>query len=199
MNRNQKTAMALVLAGLLTSAGVASAQDAGNIGFHGGWSKAQDADEGNFLVGGHAELRLMPWLGVQGAVDYRLADKYELPDGESLKIRNVPITVTARLYPVATEQVSIFAAAGAGWYHYIYDYSEGLEDELGVDDSSTNTFGWHVGAGLEIPVAPAVAIYGEGRAIFVDPDRDVDEDLVDDVEEFDYDSLYFAAGLNFKF
>jgi opacity protein-like surface antigen len=173
----------------------------GNIGIHAGYAKAADAQDGNGLVGGHVELRPIPWLGLQGAVDYRLVETYALDtgpvDGE-LDVRSVPITASARLYIPGVAPVSLFGVAGAGWYHIIYDYSEELED-LGADDESESTFGWHLGAGLDVHVTPSVSLYGEGRAVFVDPERSLDEEVFDDVEEFNYDSTYFAGGLSFHF
>jgi len=59
--------------------------------------------------------------------------------------------------------------------------------------------GWHVGAGLEVKVAPRVALYGEGRAVFLDPERDLDSSVFNQVEDFDYNSTYFVGGLNFLF
>lgn len=203
MKTNKSTTRtALALSVMLATAGAAYAQSAaspgGNFGGHVGWVKATAAEEGNFLGGAHAELRLIPWLGVQGSVDYWLADSIGLPGGEELKIRSIPITVTGRLYIVGTDQLSLFAAAGAGWYHLMYDFPDDLED-LGFDDQSNNTFGWHIGAGLVVPVSPTVAIYGEARAIFLDPDQALEEEDLDDVQDFDYDSTYLAAGVNLMF
>lgn len=182
----------------LFGAGITSAQTGGgNLGGHIGWIKAGDAEDGNFLFGGHVELRPIPWLGVQGSVDYWLAESYSFASGE-MDVRSIPVTVTARAYLVATDQLNVFAAAGAGWYFMKYDYSDEFE-ELGIEDSTESTFGWHVGAGLSVPLSPTVALYGEARAVFLDPDRDIDDDIVDDVGSLDYDSTYLVAGANFKF
>ncbi len=200
MTKQETTTVVLLFLGMvIASASAASpAGPGGNLGGHLGWAKAADSDEGNFLVGAHAELRLIPWLGVQGSVDYRFADEINFTNSGQAKVRSIPLTVTARFYLVATEQVSVFAAAGAGWYHLVYDFSDDLE-ALGIDDTSQNTFGWHVGAGLVVPISPTVALYGEGRAVFADPDRVVDDELADDISEFDYDSTYLAGGVNFMF
>jgi opacity protein-like surface antigen len=169
----------------------------GNFGGHLGWAKASDAEDGNFLVGAHLELRPLPWLGVQGSADYRLADEFGTGD-TTLKIRSVPLTVTGRLYFLNTAQLSVFAAAGAGWYYLVYDYSETLED-LGLGDDHDSTFGWHLGGGVVLPLADKVSLYGEGRVVFVDPDQEVDDELADDVKDWNYDSTYLAAGVNFEF
>jgi len=196
-------ALAAAVAGALAfTAGVAPRAEAigGNVGGHIGYSKDKGAEGGAVLVGGHGELRLIKWLGVQGAVDYRHLSSFDIatPTGQGeLTVRQIPVTVTGRVY-VPISKVSPFAAAGAGWYHLIYDYSNNVE-AMGAEDKSTNTFGWHVGAGLEVKVAPRIALYGEGRAVFLDPERDLDSSVFDQVKDFDYNSTYFAGGLNFLF
>ena len=195
--------IALALASVLAlTAGFAPRAEAigGNVGAHLGYSKDKDAESGAVLVGGHGELRFIKWLGVQGAVDYRHVQSFDIatPSGQGeLSVRQIPVTVTGRVY-VPMSKVSPFAAAGAGWYHLIYDYSNNVE-AMGAEDKSTNTFGWHVGAGLEVQVAPRVALYGEGRAVFLDPERDLDSSVFDQVKDFDYNSTYFVGGLNFLF
>ncbi len=186
---------------LLLPSGVRPAEaSGGSIGVHLGYAKARDAKDGNGLAGGQLEFRLASWLGIQGAVDYRLVNTYRidaLAASGDLKVRSVPTTVSAKVY-VPLMVVSPFAEAGAGWYHMIYDYSSSLES-AGLADRSETTFGWHVGGGVEIPVAPRVSFYGEGRAVFVDPDQALNDQLKNQVKNFNYDSSYFAAGLNLHF
>ena len=204
VRHRNKAGIALVAATavLVLGAGFASNSEAvgGNVGAHVGYSKVKDAESGAVLVGGHAELRLIRWLGIQGAADYRHVQTFELDtptgDGE-LSVRSIPLTLTSRVY-IPVSKVSPFAAAGAGWYHLIYDYSDNVE-AMGPEDRSENTFGWHVGAGLDVQVAPRLSLYGEGRAIFLDPERDLDDSVFDQVGEFDYNSTYFVGGLNFLF
>jgi opacity protein-like surface antigen len=173
---------------------------ASDIGAHLGYAKGADADEGNMLVGAHAELSLLKFLGLQGAADYRLVESTEvdLGGGETgeLKVRSIPLTLTARAYIPGT--FSPFVALGAGWYHLIYDYSDEIE-ALGAEDDSETTFGWHVGGGLRYYVAPKMSLYGEGRAVFVDPDREFENTDLENITDFNYDSTFFAAGLSFHF
>ena len=171
------------------------------LGVHFGYAKARDADSGDGLVGGHLEIRPVRLLGIQAAVDYRSVSSYDVvvgPVDGSLNIRSVPVTLTGRLYVPVGVTSSIFAAAGAGWYHLIYDYSSDLES-IGVDDRTDSTFGWHVGGGLDLGIAPRVSLFGEGRAVFVDPNRSLDEDTLQQAEDFNYDSTYFAGGLTLHF
>ena len=167
-----------------------------------GWAKASDAEEGNFLIGGHLQLNLLPVLAVQGALDYRLAETYDLNvpgvEDDELKVRFLPLTVTGRLYLPVSDAFMPFGALGAGWYYLMYDYDSDLED-LGLDDNTTNKFGWHLGLGAEFGLAERVNLYLEGRWIFMDAERDFDDSVIEDIEDFDHDAFYAAAGLNFGF
>jgi len=183
-----------------TSASPARAANGSNIGVHLGYAKAEGAEEGNGLVGGHLELRPARWFGIQGAVDYRHVEEYTVSIGgfsDALDVRSVPVTVSAR-FLVPSNAWKPYGVAGAGWYYLVYDYSEELE-LLGAEDETENTFGWHVGAGLEVPLSPKVSLFGEGRAVFVDPDKDLDDDDANRITELDYDSTYFSGGLNLHF
>jgi opacity protein-like surface antigen len=195
MSRVADRALLPVVASLFLIA-VPAAAFASDIGAQLGYAKAHDAKSGNGLVGGHLEIGLTPFLGIQGAVDYRLVETTDISAGVTqgtLKVRSVPTTVTARLY--LPGPVSPFAAVGAGWYHLVYDYSSNLQ-ALGASDHAETTFGWHVGGGVRVMVAPKVSVYGEGRAVFVRPDHALNQQVFDQVKSWDYDSVYFATGVS---
>jgi outer membrane protein with beta-barrel domain len=108
--------VAALASALAFTAGIAPRAEAvgGNVGGHVGYSKMKDAEGGAVLVGGHGELRLIRWLGVQGAVDYRHVSSFDIatPNGQGeLSVREIPITVTGRVY-MPISKVSPFAAAG---------------------------------------------------------------------------------------
>jgi hypothetical protein len=44
-----------------------------------------------------------------------------------------------------------------------------------------------------------VALFGEAKAVFLDANRSIDDETVDAVVDFDYNSTYFSTGLNFLF
>jgi opacity protein-like surface antigen len=191
----------LTLAALCLSALPALAQSTTTSGYgaHVAYSKAADSDQGNYLVGGHIELGLAPVLGLVGAVDYRSSERFLRNGTEELKVKSVPITLTARLYLPTKTTLSPFLQAGAGWYRVIYDYSPALEQVLGRGDDSVTTFGWHAGAGAKIHMSDVVSLTGEARYIFVDPQKDLGSDVRREISNLDYDSLYFGAGLSFEF
>lgn len=174
----------------------------GAIGPHLGWAKSSDADDGSFLIGGHLQFNLLPIIAVQGALDYRLAESFDLGvpgvEDDELRVRFIPLTVTGRIYLPVSDSFMPFGALGAGWYYVMFDYEDALED-IGFEDSNTNEFGWHVGLGGEFVLTPRLNLYLEARWIFLDAERDLDESVVEDIENFDEDATYLAAGLNIVF
>ena len=188
---------------LATIAGppAALAAPTSNVGVHLGYAKAADADEGNGQFGAHLELRLAPWLGIQGSADYRLVESIPTRGNGAegkLDIRSIPLTATARLYLPPLARVSLFAGAGAGWYYLVYDYSNALE-RVGFQDDESFDFGWHLAAGAVLQVLPRLSVYGEGRAVFVNSEHRLDRELVENVKDLDYDSIYVAAGVSLHY
>ncbi|MBD3162522.1 MAG: outer membrane beta-barrel protein [Candidatus Eisenbacteria bacterium] len=178
------------------------ADSAGNYGPHLAYMKASDAEDGNFLVGGHLELRPAPIFGIQGAIDYRSTEEFTVGAGNEdhgLEIRSVPITVSGKLYVPTEQSFQPYALAGAGWYRVIYDYSEPFEAIFGIEDETVTTFGWHFGLGANVRMSEIVSLFGEARYAFVDPGKDLDEDVRDEIGEFDYDTMTLGAGLNIHF
>jgi len=170
-----------------------------DVGLHLGYSKAEDSTSGNGLVGAHLELGLLSFLGIQGAVDYRLVETIPVAVGGrdyALHLRSVPVTLSARVY--APLGIRPFAEAGAGWYVLLYDYAPELE-AAGLNDETQTTFGWHVGAGADVPLTPTVSVFGLVRAVFVDPNKTLDQPTLDRIQHLDYDSVYSAAGLSLHF
>jgi len=188
-----------MLGALSLSASHAFALGVGNWGPHVAYTKVADADDGNYLVGGHLEMMLAPILGIQGAVDYRSSEPFGdtiFPD--AVEVRSIPITATARLY-LPTPAFSPFLGLGAGWYHVNYDYSKQIENQLGFKDERVSTFGWHLGGGAKVPISPRFSLGGEARYTFVDPERNLNDDVADEIRDFDYDSFYLIGALNIEF
>ncbi len=191
-------AAAICIAGM--SATPASSETQGEYGVHLGYSKAAKAEDGDFLVGGHLEARLAPALGIQVAVDYHSTDEYALGEvaDPALQVRTIPITVSARAYLPVVGGFSPFLVAGGGWHNVIYDYPDRFE-ALGVDDETVSTFGWHLGLGGRVQIADRVAFYGEGRYTFVDPSKELGDDVRDEIGELDYDRSQIITGLSLEF
>ena len=202
-----RTRSVLIAAGAAASilALPALAQDGerrgGNYGPHVAWTKSAAADEGNFLVGAHLELALAPVLGIQGAVEYRSDETFQLRAGDQtaeVNVRTIPITATGRFYLPAGDSFAPFLLAGAGWYNLIHDYSDALE-AVGAEDETVTTFGWHAGVGAKLYLSPSLSLSGEGRNTFLDPEREFEPDVQADEKELAYDTAYLGAGLNIEF
>lgn len=171
------------------------------IGPHVGYVKAYDADEGTGLYGAHLDLHLSPWFALQGSIDAWLEESISLSSDTSignLKVKSMPLTVTARLYLPIASGFAPFAGVGAGVYYVEKNYPQSLND-LHIKDDTTQEFGWHAAAGVEVKIARFVSVYGEGRAIFADTGKKLDEAVVQDIKKFDYDSVAFTGGLTIHF
>ncbi len=152
----------------------AAAQANAYLGPHLGIQKADDADDANYLVGATLRLKLMPLLGVEGAVSYRQEDYID----DAITVRNWPVTVTGLLYPLP----GLYGAVGAGWYNTTYDYADTFND-AGIDDHTDQEFGWHLGAGVELPATPRFKITGDVRYVFLDYDfADLPDVVTEDVD-----------------
>jgi opacity protein-like surface antigen len=176
-------------------------QPIGNVGIHGGMIKSDNAEEGKFQGGLHFEITPGRFLGFQAAVDYRTEERLDFMTGDQhaeVDVRTLPITLSGKLYLPIVPRFSPYGIAGAGWYHQKLDFSPALES-AGFQDRKDTTFGWHLGLGGAVALSDRVGLFGEGRWIFVDPNRDLNPATQDKIEDFDFDSSQFLAGLNFFF
>ncbi len=171
------------------------------VGAHVGYAKAYDANEGSGMYGAHVDLHLSPWFALQGSVDAWLEESIPLSTDTStgdLKVKSMPLTVTARLYLPISSSFAPFAGIGAGIYYVERNYPRSLND-LHIKDDTTQEFGWHAAAGVEVKIARLVSVYGEGRAIFADTGKKLDGTVVQDLKDFNYDSVAFTGGLTVHF
>jgi opacity protein-like surface antigen len=194
---NPATAALLLIALSAAPAGAAVL----GIGVHGGCVKAHDADQGTGAYGAHLDLHLSPWFALQGSVDAWLEESIPLNSDTSvgdLKVKSMPLTVTARIFLPISSTFAPFAGAGAGIYYVEKNYPQSLND-LHINDDTTQEFGWHAAAGVEVKIARLFSVYGEGRAIFADTGEKLDEAVVQDLKDFSYDSVAFTGGLTIHF
>lgn len=192
---------AFIGAGSLTTTPASAQTPFGVLGVHGSYAQVRDANDGNFLGGVHGELRPIPWLGLNASVDFRSDEQFDVQSGAttaSLNVRTVPIQVSGKLYLPLAPQFAPYGMAGAGWYHQVFDFSNDLE-ALGIRDHDETTFGWHVGLGANLNLAPRFGVYADARWIFLDPERSVDTQTTDQIRDFDFNSMNVQAGVNFLF
>jgi opacity protein-like surface antigen len=106
--------------------------------------------------------------------------------------------LSGKFYIPVSPQLQPYGLAGGGWHFVMFDYSPALE-EIGFEDRDTSTFGWHLGAGAQARVSSSVALFAEGRWIFVDPDQALGDSTFEQIEDFNFDTSMFVAGMNFLF
>lgn len=148
------------------------------LGFRGGWYKANDADDGKIYGGLQARWKIFPALAIEGSADYRTEETYP----NNRKITSYPVLVSALFYLIPRARVSPYLLGGVGWY-----YSK-LEDNQGTTWS--NDFGAHLGAGLDIPIAPNVVFNADFRYYFLN----FGDQKVKDLKT---DGYIISAGLTF--
>jgi hypothetical protein len=127
------------------------------LGPRAGLSKSGDSDA-KFMIGASARLKL-GGFGVEGAIDYR-SDKY-LDD--QLTVKQWPVSASVLLYPLPF----VYGLAGAGWYNSTWKYD--LPNMPGLEDKTEQQMGYHIGAGVELPIIkPTIA--ADIRYVFLDYD-----------------------------
>ena len=146
-----------------------------------GLTRAADSDETKSNLGIALRGDLAgPILQTELGMSYRREEYF---DG-AMKVSMIPVTVSLLARPVP----SLHAGAGVGWYHTKYTYENPL-----LDDETDQQFGVHVGGGLQVPVAPKLAVDLSGRYVFM---KDQESKLIP--ETFDPDFWTMTLGLAFK-
>ena len=128
-----------------------------------GYMKTKGANNADFLYGASLRLKLFEALAIDGSVAYRQTKE---EDG-MYTVRTWPIMVTGMLYPLPF----LYGAMGAGWYNSTLDYDQSkLPPDSGLEDETSQDFGWHFGGGLEIPFGKRARLYGDVRWVYLDYD-----------------------------
>jgi opacity protein-like surface antigen len=125
-----------------------------------GYQKAKDADKGNIMGGAALRFKLSEALAVEGSIDYR-SEKF---DNDAVTVRTWPLMATGLFYPIPI----VYGAIGAGWYNTTIEYNADLK-ALGASNNTEQKFGWHFGAGVELPVS-SMLITGDIRYVFLNYD-----------------------------
>lgn len=128
------------------------------LGPHLGMQKSGDAENMNYLVGATIRAKLAPALGVEMDVGYR-QQKY---GNDVLTVKDWPVTITGLIYPLPM----IYGGVGAGWYNSTLDYADRF-NQIGYGDETTQKFGWHLAAGIEVEASPKINLFGDVRYVFL--------------------------------
>jgi len=177
--------MLAVLIGLADVSSVHSSSKVFSIGPRATYSKPADADSGTYSGGAQVRFGITPSLKLEGSIDYR-RDEFT----KYIKIHVYPVQASVMAYLIPNKYINPFLLGGVGWY-----YTQ-IEGPLNFSYTS-NRFGFHAGAGLEIMLSGTLSLDGSYRKIWVA------ELSSKDVTAFnkDYkDSGYMiTTGLNFLF
>jgi opacity protein-like surface antigen len=131
-----------------------------NLGPQLGYYKARDADKGAFIGGVTCRLKFTSVLGAEASINYR----QETYGHDAVTVRSWPIMVTGLIYPLPI----VYGAMGAGWYNLTFDYNQNKFPLL--KDETKQKFGWHFGAGAELPVGDKFKLTGDIRYVFLNYD-----------------------------
>jgi len=137
---------------------ISNAQVGISLGPHVGIQKAQDADESNYLFGGTARVKFAA-IAAEGSISYRQED-YE---SGAVTVKSWPVTASGLFYPLP----ALYGVVGAGWYNTTFDFND-TYNMSGFNDRTEQEFGWHLGAGLELPISPKTKIFGDIRWVFLE-------------------------------
>lgn len=140
----------------------------------------QSSGDNSNMLGVQVRLRNSV-IGIEGAIDYRNEDQ-----GNGVALRSWPITASLLVYPISP----VYALAGLGWYNTTLDFPSNSPFQ---NDTQT-AFGYHLGAGLEVPVAPTLKLFGDMRWQFVNYEF---ADIPSSIGKVDADSYSFNAGFLF--
>jgi opacity protein-like surface antigen len=147
-----------------------------------GWHKAADADDGQFMYGAALKLKLTNALGFEGSLNYR-EENYRQG---AIKVSQWPVLLSGLFYVTPV----IYGIAGVGWYNTKVDFENALND---VPDRSSQEFGWHFGAGVDIPLGEAAFLTTDFRYTFID----YEFQEVPGTDEINSDFFIVKAGLMF--
>lgn len=179
MIRNRHIIIVTGLLIALVTTGAANAQSSGlGIGGHYSWVRNQDTEESTNMLGAMARLR-GEVVGVEGAIDYRNEDI-----GGGTDLKTWPVTASLMIYPVPV----VYALGGIGWYNTTIDFPAGSLFE----DQTDSQLGYHVGAGVELPVATTLSLTGDFRYHFVNYEFD---EIPESIGNVDADALSLNAGI----
>jgi len=122
------------------------------------YSTPQDADSGQWSVGVQGRLHLSLGLALEGSIDTR---SNHFSNFTTIKTWPVQVSLLAYLFPGAF--VSPYLLGGAGWY---YTQSTGPFSF----SQTSNRFGLHAGAGLEIILNKSLSLDCDYRYLWMESD-----------------------------
>jgi len=143
------------------------------------------SDEVKPYYGLALRAKILPALKAEVGGAYR-TDDFTSSSGD-FTMKSWPITASLWLSPIQ----ALYAGGGVGWYNESFEFAPAS----GLKNHTRQDFGMHVGGGLELPVAPSVAVDLNGRYVFLP----VKDDPVDVLKDWNPSFWTTSVGLAFRF
>ena len=119
------------------------------LGGRAAYYRPKDANEGTLYGGAQLRLHFTPMIAVEGSADYR-QNKF---GGTTVDV--FPVQASLMLYLTPSWVISPYILGGVGWY---YTHVHGSD--------TTNRYGPHAGAGLEVALDQHWSIDGSARYLW---------------------------------
>ena len=143
--------------------------------------KNTDAHDGTWFGGAQLRFYLTHIWAIEGSADYR---RIKVPGG---RIDDFPVQASLLAYLLPNSPVTPFILAGAGWYF--------IHTDVPGTDHTTNSFGPHVGGGLQWFFQRHWSIDATYRYVWIEtnrPDNPLDANFTDQ-------GHMITAALNYHF
>lgn len=99
-------------------------------------------------------------------------------------VKTWPVTASLLVYPIPAN----YGLAGLGWYNATLE----MPESMSIADKTNTRLGYHLGAGVELPVTPGLKVAGEFRNIFLDYEF---EDIPGEIGKRKADSFTLGAAV----
>ena len=120
---------------------------------------SQDNADSKSYYGFAFRGNLLPMFKHESAIGYRSEEVTDPLGLLTLKMTTVPITESIWFQPIPL----VYAGAGVGFYFSSLTY-----ENVPVPETQERKFGYHIGGGVNFPLAPMIAVDLQGRYVFMD-------------------------------
>lgn len=118
-----------------------------------------DNAEGKTFYGFAFRGNLFPMFKHETAIGYHSEEVTDPTGTISLKMNTVPMTESIWFAPIPL----VYAGVGVGMYFSSLTY-----ENVPVPDTQERKFGYHIGGGLNFPLAPMIGVDLQSRYVFMD-------------------------------